>query len=232
MGMGTTMDDRALFRLLAWLSPGFPVGAYAYSHGLEWAVEAGDVRDSADLRAWIADVLGHGAGRNDAIFLSQTMSAAAAGDRARLERINELAVASTPSAERRLETTAQGKAFLATAQEAWPWEASEELAFVPTDAIAFPVAVGVVAAGHGIPARPTVHGYLQAFAANLISASLRLIAVGQTEGQCVLAGLETVIAAVADDALAATLDDIGGATVRADIASMRHETQYTRLFRS
>jgi urease accessory protein len=216
---------------MTWLSPAFPVGGYSYSHGLEWAVEAGAVRDAAALGGWVEDLLVHGAARSDTIFLAETWRAVAGGDERRLEETVELAAAFAPSAERRLETLAQGAAFLAAAQAAWPHAELERLCARGWE-IAYPVAVGGSAAAHGLPLAETAQAFAQAFAANIVSAGVRLIPLGQTDGLRLLARLEPLIPRVVAAGLAASLDDVGGAAVAADIASMRHETQYTRLFRS
>jgi urease accessory protein len=226
-----------LTRLMIWLSPAYPVGGFSYSHGLEWTVEAGKVRDAVTLGGWIEDLLHHGAGRSDAILLAETWRAVAAGDERALAEIAELAAALAPSAERRLETLAQGAAFLEATRAVWPSPALERLAGAQTrDAgppeIAYPVAVGACAAAHGLPLAHTAHAFLQAFVANLVSAGVRLIPLGQTDGLRVLARLEPLIPPLVARALGSSLDDVGGAAVMADIASMRHETQYTRLFRS
>ena len=220
-----------LARLMIWLSPAYPVGAYSYSHGLEWLVEAGQVRDVETLVAWIEDMLAHGAGRSDVIFLAQTWRALSAGDVDLREEVAELAAAFTPSAERRLETMAQGTAFLAATLAAWPKPELQALAANGRE-VAYPVAVGACAAAHGLPLAETAQAYAQAYAANLVSAAVRLIPLGQSDGLRVLARLEPLIPRMVAAALACTLDDVGGAAVAADIASMRHETQYTRLFRS
>jgi urease accessory protein len=222
----------ALYRLMAWLSPSYPVGAFSYSSGLEWAVEAGDVADAETLQGWLNVVTQQGGGFCDAVFLVHAHGAAAAGDDAGLRTVAELAAAFTPSRERHLETTAQGRAFVDTTQAAWPCAALEKLLAAWDGPIAYPVAVGVTGAGHGVAVEPCVAAYLQAVAANLVSAGVRLIPLGQTAGQRVLAALEPVIAATAQRALATPLDEAGGAAFRADLAGMRHETQYTRLFRS
>jgi urease accessory protein len=216
---------------MIWLSPAYPVGGYSYSHGLEWTVEAGKVGDAATLGAWIEDVLAHGAGRSDAIFLAEAWRAFAAGDAGALELAAELAAALAPSAERRLETLAQGTAFLAATLAAWPKPELEALAAEGRE-VAYPIAVGAATAAHGLPLVETAQAFLQAFAANLVSAGVRLIPLGQSDGLRVLARLEPLIPRVVAGALGASLDDVGGAAIAADIASMRHETQYTRLFRS
>jgi urease accessory protein len=220
-----------LARLVIWLSPAYPVGAYSYSHGLEWLVEAGHVRDVETLVAWIEDLLARGAGRSDVIFLAETWRALSAGDMGLLGDTAELAVAFAPSAERRLETLAQGTAFLAATLAAWHRPELEALAANGRE-VAYPVAVGASAAAHGLPLAETAQTYAQAFAANIVSAAVRLIPLGQSDGLRALARLEPLIPRVAAAALACTLEDVGGAAIAADIASMRHETQYTRLFRS
>ena len=222
----TTMSDRALLTLTNWLSPGFPVGAFSYSHGLEQAVEDGSVSNGTSLFCWIEAVLRHGAGRNDAILLCEAWRAADAGTAQELAAICELAAAFRASREMRTETMQQGKAFLDTAAPIWG--TVEGLDPAP----AYPVAVGALAAKAGIGLRETATLYLNAFAANLVLAALRLAPIGQSEGQAILFRLNDCVLAVADEALTSDLDDLGGAAMGVDIASMRHETQYSRLFRS
>jgi urease accessory protein len=234
MTMGTEKPDgaAALYRLMAWLSPAYPIGAFSYSSGIEWAVEAGDIRDAATLEGWLAVMIGEGSGFCDAVFFVYAFRAIAAGDDRALRDVAELAAAFAPSKERHLETTAQGRAFLDTTRAAWPTPALDRLLATWDGAIALPVAVGVACAGHGVPLDPALHAYLHAPAANLISTGVRLIPLGQTDGQRVLAALESVVAATAGRALVTHLDKVGSAAFRADLASLRHETQYTRLFRS
>jgi urease accessory protein len=220
-------------KMLAWLSPAFPVGSYAYSHGLEWAIADGDVGDAASLTAWIGDVLRHGAGRNDAIVFAHAWRAAAANDSAALREIAELAVAFQPSRERHLETTAQGRAFLSAICATWPEPRLLALALaLDGRSVPYPVALAVAAAAHGIPVDAMLTGMLTAFVSNLATAGVRAIPIGQTDGQRIIAALAPGVRAVAAEAPALSLDDLGGAALRADIASMKHETQYTRLFRS
>jgi urease accessory protein len=217
---------------MAWLSPSFPVGAFSYSSGIEWAVEAGDIRDAATLTNWLSLMMSDGAGYCDAVLFVQTHRAICGDDTAALRTVAELAAAFSPSKERHLETTAQGRAFRDAVRGAWPCDALDRLEAAWDGPLAYPVAVGTACAGHGIAVETALPAFLHALAANWISAGVRLIPLGQTDGQRVLVLLEGVIAATAMRALAASLDDIGGAAVRADLASMRHETQYTRLFRS
>ncbi len=225
-------EAAALYRLMSWLSPTYPVGAFSYSSGLEWAVEVGDVRDAATLADWLAATMTHGSVFCDAVFLVHAHAVAHGGNDEALRTVAELASAFASSKERHLETTAQGRAFMDATLAAWPCDALNRLNSIWRGAIAYPVAVGVAAAGHTIPLQPALGAYLHAVTANLISAGVRLIPLGQTAGQRVLADLEPVVAAAAQAAIATPLDLVGGATFRADIASMRHETQYTRLFRS
>jgi urease accessory protein len=150
----------------------------------------------------------------------------------KLHDIAELAAAFAPSKERHLETTAQGRAFVEATRAAWPCGALDRLADAWDGAVAYPIAVGVTAAGHGVAVEAALSAYLHAVAANLISAGVRLVPLGQTDGQRLLAAFEPIVASTAARALATPLDQVGGAAFRADIASMMHETQYTRLFRS
>jgi len=225
-------EAASLYRLMTWLSPSFPVGAFSYSSGIEWAVEAGDITDAASLRQWLTSILVNGAGICDAIFLANIHRAAAANDDVTLKEIAELASAFAPSRERHLETTAQGRAFIEIARTAWHHAALDRLMAACESNFAYPVAVGLVSAAHRIPLAPTLHAFLHAVVSNWISAAARLIPLGQTDSQRVLARLEPDVAATAKRALSAPLDDLGSATFRADLASLRHETQYTRLFRS
>jgi urease accessory protein len=217
---------------MAWLSPAYPVGAFSYSSGIEWAMEAGDIADTASFQRWLGAVIESGSAFCDAAFFVHAHRAAAADDANALRAVAELAAAFVPSKERHLETTAQGRAFVEATRAAWPCATLDRLAQAWNGPVAYSVAVGVTAAGHGIAIEPALSAYLHAVTANLISAGVRLIPLGQTEGQRLLAALEPVVAATVARALATPLDQIGGAAFRADIASMRHETQYTRLFRS
>lgn len=227
-------ESHGLYRLLAWLSPSYPIGAFSYSHGLETAIEEGFVGNAATLTAWLSDIIQDGAGRNDAIFLRAAYEASVDGDDNALIATADLAAAFQPCAELLLETTAQGHAFLNTTVAAWPTVALNRLRQVQPGRLALPVVAGVAAAGHGIALAPTLHGYLHAFAANLVSAGIRLVPLGQTDGQRTIAALEPVIAQTADAILAfeTPLDHLYSNTFLNDWCSMRHETQYTRLFRS
>lgn len=233
------LSDEGVLKLGIWLSPAFPVGGFTYSHGLEWANEDGSVTSAATLEAWLGDVLDHGAGRNDAILFSHAWRAATAGDAVRLAEVIELADAFQPSRERRLEAGAQGAAFAKAIGDTWMNEALADRLAALTGVFAdraipwtYATAVAVGASAHGLALRPVLTAYLQAFAANVVSAGVRAIPLGQTQGLGILARLTPRLFEIAERAISATLEDLGGAALRADIASMRHETQYTRLFRS
>jgi urease accessory protein len=217
-----TPSPPALLRLLAWLSPAFPTGAFAYSHGLEWAVESGDITNETTLRDWLTEVVTNGTGRTDTILLRQAHRATA--DLASLTEIADLAAATASCRERQSESLDQGRAFMLAAT---PWGIPDAPERIP-----YPVAVGAVAGAHRIPEDATAVAFLQAFITNLISAAVRLVPLGQTAGLRVLAALEPTILSIATETKAATLDDLGGCAFRSDLAAMRHETQYTRLFRS
>lgn len=218
---------------MTWLSPAFPVGAFTYSHGLEWAVEDGTVTSAAMLSDWLSDILRHGAGRSDAILLVAAFRASAEERPEDLQKIAELAYALQPSKERRLESGAQGRAFAMAIGDTWGASTLVDLvARLSPDPVAYSVAVGTTAADHHLPLAETVEAYLTAFVANIVSAAVRAVPLGQTDGQRAIRDLAPLVSAVASEALVASLDDVGGACLRADIASMAHETQYTRLFRS
>jgi len=226
------LDNGALYRLLTWLSPAYPVGAFAYSSGIEWAVEAGDIRDAETLGRWIEAMLTAGAGTSDGIFFSHAHRAVSRADDAAFVAVAELAAAFVTTRERFHETTTLGRAFLHVTHAAWPCPALAKLQRIWVGPLAYPIAVGTACAGHAIPLEPALRAFLAAVTSNWVSAGVRLIPLGHTEGQRLLNSLEPAVAATAQRALIARLDDLGSATFRADIASARHEAQYTRLFRS
>ncbi len=225
-------EAAALYRLMTWLSPAFPVGAFSWSSGIEWAVETGDICDGATLQQWLASMLQDGPGFCDGVFLAHAHRAAARADDAGLREVAALAAAVAPSRERHLETAAQGRAFIEIARAAWNCDGLGRLVTACDGMVVYPVAVGIVSSAHAIPLAPTLHAFLHAITSNWISAGSRLVPLGQTDSQRALAALEPVVVAVGKRAVNATLDGLGSATFRADLASMRHETQYTRLFRS
>jgi urease accessory protein len=232
MDMVTKSADVRDLPLFLWLSPAFPVGAFAYSHGLEWAVEAGDIADAASLGAWLDDLCAFGAPRTDAMLFAAAHRAVLAEDWAGLNNTNELAVALASSQERRLETTAQGAAFVVATRAAWDCEALAHLPAAGGDPVAYPIAVGAAAAGHGFALESALPAFVVAVFANLVSAAVRLSAIGQTDGQRVLAALLPRLTLMASECVTANFDALGGCAFRSDIAALRHETQYSRLFRS
>lgn len=230
---GTTItmpmtDNAALYRLMSWLSPSYPVGAFSYSHGLEQAVETGLVTDEEELTEWIATVLLDGSGRVDGVLFREAWSAVQAGDWEHLAEVAETGDAFQPTAEFALESRAQGDAFVKATIAAWPKEALDRI----SDGAVYPVAVGVAASAHGIPLEPALHAYFHGVASNLVSAGVRLIPLGQTAGQRTLAALAEPVGDAVAQALKTDFSDIGSAAPLLDLFSMAHETQYTRLFRS
>lgn len=230
-----TITDPALYRLVSWLSPGFPVGAYAYSHGLEFAVEEGRVSDEASLFQWVDAIVTHGAGRTDAILFCAAWRAVGEDDSASLIGATILADVHRGTAEMALESSAQGTAFVETVQACWTSPAFDRWMAVLKETgrpVSYAIAVAVAAAAAGIPVRAALLVYLQAFSANLVSAGIRLIPLGQTAGQRTQAALQENIIAAAGAAQERSLDDIGYGAPLIDWSSAKHETQYTRLFRS
>jgi urease accessory protein len=285
-----TAEPRAasgLYRLLAWLSPNFPIGAFSYSHGLEAACAGGVVCDRASLQGWIAAVVAHGGGRMDADILCEAYRAAQDGQFVALDAANRRGLAFRATAELALEAAQQGEAFLATCRAAWPEAFLESWASHPpplagegrvgadagggetilagsvpaqaptltlprergreergrqagkaaeTESTAWGVChsavFGAAAARAGIALADALVGYLEAFAANLVSAGLRLGIIGQTDGQRILAALEPIVAGAAEAAMTREPADFGAATFAADLASIAHESQHMRLFRS
>ena len=223
--MAMNTDHLATLRLLTWLSPSFPVGAFSYSHGLESAVHDRAVSTRAELAEWLADLIARGSFRNDAILLAEAWHAAAAGDLARLRQVAELAEAMALSAERHLETMDQGRSFIAAARA---WIAPPQWDF----AMPYPVAVGAVAGTMKVSRDSICLAFLHGAAANLVAAAIRLIPLGQSEGTTVMASLESLLIATATMAADSSLADLGSATFMTDMAAMRHESMGVRLFRS
>lgn len=217
--------------LAAWFSPGFPVGGFAFSHGLEWAQESGLIGSRPALEAWCLDVLTQGAGRADAILLNAARRSVRDDDAEALREAVDLAYASQPSRERHLEASVQGRAFLDLVRAIYPAPALASLDR-QENRVTFPVAAGVAGAAHRIDGAALTCAYLTGLAANLCSAAVRLGAVGQTDGQRVLSALTPAARVLSLDAQRLTLDDLGGCAMTSDIASLLHETQHARLFRS
>jgi len=224
-------QDAGLSKLLTWTSPSYPTGAFSYSHGLEWAVEVGDVRDVATLVDYIDAVLARGGGWIDAVLFARAYDCA--HDAFAFDEIADYAAAFRGSAETALESHQQGAAFLAVTRRAWPHAQLEAFAERRGDApMAHSIAMALACAAHGIPRDVALSAWLHATAANLVSAGVRLVPLGQTDGQIATARLASRIGAIAADALDMSLDELGTAAPLLELCSIRHETQYTRLFRS
>jgi len=225
----------ALLRLQSWLSPAFPTGSYSYSHGIEWVVEAGHIHDRKSLVDWLEADLCYGSGRNEAIFFIEAWRSATDDDCEKLLEVAELAAAFRSTSEFALETSQQATACLATLRRVWPDPLIESLSKLLSDLKIAPVlsvVLGVRAARQDIPATLALPAFRQSYLANLVTAGVRLIPLGQTDGQLAIAELEPAVLAVAAQAEQATIHDLGSAAFMVDLASALHETQYTRLFRS
>jgi len=221
----------SFLRLLSWLSPSFPNGAYSYSHGLEWAVEAGHVYDRSSLVDWLEADLCYGSGRNEAIFFTEAYRCAIDDERANLIKVAEVAAASRGTPEFALESSQQATACLNTLRRVW----SDGILDLICESQVQPVlavVLGARLAREGIPADVALPAFLHSYVANLVIAGVRLIPLGQTDGQLAIAELEHAVLSASAQGACATLDDLGSAGFMVELASIAHETQYTRLFRS
>lgn len=207
-----------LLKLTQWLSPAFPVGSFAYSHGVEQAITTGDVSDAESLLSWLSAILRYGSGRTDAILLAEALRG-----QTELAELADTAEALCASQERWSETIDQGRAFLNTTNALFAGD---------LPAMAYPVAVGRVSRALDLPSADIIGVYLHAFASNIVSCAVRFIPLGQTEGQRVLDGLHEAIAEVAREAEGAGLEDITNAAIGSDLSAMEHERLHTRIFRT
>jgi urease accessory protein len=228
------ISQDGLYRLMTWLSPAFPVGSFSYSHGLEWAVAEALVHDEATLMEWIGAGLTFGFGRVDGSLFAASHRATTARDEKALVEAHALAVAMVSTREFELETMAQGRAFWSTLVDVWARDETVVWAkrHLTSRIVPYPFAVGVATAAAQVPLRSALVSYLHAVTSNLVSAGIRLVPLGQTAGQRVLSKLQDSVSKAADEALTRPLEDIGSAAPLFEWASMRHETQFTRLFRS
>jgi urease accessory protein len=229
------VSQLALLRQQSWLSPAFPSGSYSYSHGVEWTVEAGHIHDRKSLVDWLEADLRYGSGRNDAISFIEAWRCAKENDCEKLLEIAELAAAFRGTSEFALETSQQAASCLATLRRVWPDPLLEILSELLSELRISPVlsvVLAVRAAKQDIPATLALPAFLQSYLANLITAGVRLVPLGQTDGQLAIAELEPAVLAVAAQAQQATIHDLGSVGFMVDLASALHETQYTRLFRS
>jgi urease accessory protein len=226
---------QALLRLQSWLSPAFPIGSYSYSHGLEWAVEAEHIHDRRSLVDWLQADLCYGSGRNETIFFNEAWRCAKSDDCVKLFEIAELAAALRGTSEFALESSQQATACLTTLRQVWPDRVLDWLSEILCERLVQPalaIVLGVASARQGIPVGLALPAFLQSYVANLVTAGVRLIPLGQTDGQRAIAELEKAVQVASTQAEKATIDDLGSAAFMLDLASMAHETQYTRLFRS
>lgn len=227
----TMLTEAALHPLLAWTSPSYPVGAFTYSHGLETAVDDGRIKTGEDVAAYVEAVLARGGGWVDAVLFAHCWRAA--DTPAAFDDLVELAAAFRASSETMLEAVQQGRSFLQVTQRAWPHPALAGFARRWGDRpVAHCAVLALACAAHGVPLASALHAYLHATAANLVSAGVRLVPLGQTDGQVAMAQLARTLPAIAERALATPLDDLGTAAPLLELASLHHETLYTRLFRS
>jgi len=223
--MADGRQESAQIRLMAFLSPAFPVGGFSYSHGLERAAHDGLLPDADALREWLSDLIAFGSGWNDAVLFAEAHRRSAADGA--LADVAELAEALAGSQERHRESMLQGAAFV-TAARAWPHSVLDRL---PADC-PYCVAAGAILGAHGVPLETALAGWLQAFTINLVQAGIRLGVTGQQGAMATIAALELAILETARRAQSSTLDDLGSATVLSEIMAMTHETQHSRLFRS
>lgn len=225
-----TVDGTVLVRLLTWMSPAFPLGAFSYSHGLETAIHEGLCCDRESVGDWLEALIRHGSGWSDVVLLSHAWRVEPDDFKALLD-LNDLALALAPSRERYMEASQLGEAFLA-ASRAWPCALHKQLDGFGKLDLALPVIVGAMARAHQIELPALLPASLHAFVSNLISVAMRLVPLGQSDGVRLQATMESIILEVARIAAQAELTDLGGCCFHSDIAAMQHETLATRIFRS
>ncbi len=219
-GPMATPTDADILTLTQWLSPAYPVGGFAYSHGLEAAIDAGTVANSRDTEAWISDVLEHGSGWNDAVFV---VAAFNAHDKEELINVDIAARAFCATSERLMETELLGQAFGNVTKGVWELDLGQ---------FTYPVSIGRAARLQNLPLQLTTKMFLQAFASNLVACATRLVPLGQTDAQRLIRRLTQLCAQIAERAKKASLDELSSTAFLGDIAAMRHETQYSRIFRT
>jgi urease accessory protein len=216
--MPTDIEASQLLLLLNWMSPAFPIGSFAYSHGLEFAIAENEVTTQKAVEAWIADLITQGSGWNDAVLFAQVWN----GDS---EELNELALSMASSSERYLETTQLGRSFAIAAS------VFTDVKFADGD-LAYPVAAGMACKSMGVDQYSALLAFLQGFAAAQVSVAVRLVPLGQTAGLHVLKNLMPIISETANRAAIASLEYLGSCTLLADIAAMNHEHLQPRIFRT
>ena len=209
--------DLKFMTVMQWMSPAFPIGAFAYSHGLEWAIDKDHVSNGEKLQKWITDLLEYGSLRTDSIFISLILRGHDA------KKMNELSMALCPAGERLLETKLQGSAFAKVIEDVWQQDIGE---------LSLPIAVALAAKNQSIEQDLILPAYLHAFCFNLISAAIRLIPIGQTEGQRIMLELYTTISDLVQTASESEIDDLNSACFFSDVSAMEHEYLQPRIFKT
>ena len=222
--------------LTAMFSPAFPIGSFTYSHGMEAAINTGDIHDFESSRDWIETCLVGGSGRNDSILMANSHKALPTDFKnvelekvetnTKVKKINELAFALSAGAERAQESRELGANFTRIIKEVY--NVDMEL-FLP---VTYPVSLGIATQRLGCELSLSLTFFLQSFVTNLISVAVRTVPLGQSDGQIMLAQLMPAITAVAQDATTAPLDEIGGYALLADHAAILHETLEPRIYRT
>ena len=212
-----TPTDSKLVTVMQWLSPAFPIGGFAYSHGLEWAINKGYVSNREEFQKWISDLLEYGSLKNDAILIKLVLQGSDP------KEINELAMALCPASERLSETQLQGGAFCKIMREVWSLE---------IDDLTLPIALALAAKNESIDQNLVVPAYLHSFCSNLISVAMRLIPIGQTDGQKTLRELSPLISDSVRAVAKSDKDDLGSACFLSDVSAMQHEYLQPRVFKT
>ncbi|WP_170519462.1 urease accessory protein UreF [Ruegeria atlantica] len=215
-----TPTDADILTLTQWLSPAYPVGGFAYSHGLESAIDRGTVANSQDTEAWISDVLEYGSGWNDALFVVAAFNAL---DKDELINVDVTARSFCATSERLMETELLGQAFGNVTKGVWELDLGH---------FTYPVSIGRAARLQNLPLLLTTKMFLQAFASNLVACATRLVPLGQIDAQRLIRQLTPLCAQIAEKAKKASLDELSSTAFLGDIAAMKHETQYSRIFRT
>ena len=209
--------DSKLITVMQWLSPAFPIGGFAYSHGLEWAINKGHVGNREELQKWISDLLEYGSLKNDAILIKLVLQGSDP------KEINELAMALCPASERLSETQLQGGAFCKIMRDVWSLE---------IDDLTLPIALALAAKNESIDQNLVLPAYLHSFCSNLISVAMRLIPIGQTDGQKTLRELSPLILDSVRAVAKSDKDDLGSACFLSDVSAMQHEYLQPRVFKT
>tara|TARA_B100001248_G_scaffold129623_1_gene97190 strand:- start:147 stop:860 length:714 start_codon:yes stop_codon:yes gene_type:complete len=221
-----------LHTVLTWFSPSYPIGSYAYSHGLEYAVEEGLVKDPQTLLGWIRDLLFFGTGYNDSIIINSIYDSVANDNCVEFDYISQIANAIKPTKEIALESYQQGVSFKNILMDVY---SNSNLTFYLNrldDCITYPSVVGVAGGIFEVEKKLLLHSYLHAFTSNILSAALRIMPIGQTEIQKIIFQMKGNVEEMTNKSLGLSLSDLGSSVFISDWASSKHQNQYTRLFRS